>query len=59
MMNAKETVTATMNHLAEVGRVEENDIKRIINSAYRDASKPRKLTLSQDIKADDVPAKVW
>ena len=59
MLNAKETVTATMNHLAEVGRVDENNIKRIINSAYREASKPRKLTLSQDIKADDVPAKVW
>ena len=59
MLNAKETVTATMNHLAEVGRVEEKDIKQIINSAYREASRPRKLTLSQDIKADDVPAKVW
>ena len=59
MMGAKETVTATMNHLAEVGRVDEKSIKSIINSAYRQASKPRKLTLSQDIKPDDVPAKVW
>ena len=59
MLNAKETVTATMNHLAEVGRVDEKAIKGIINSAYRQASKPRKLTLSQDIKPDDVPAKVW
>ena len=59
MLNAKETVTATMNHLAEVGRVDEKAIKGIINSAYREASKPRKLTLSQDIKPDDVPAKVW
>ena len=59
MLNAKETVTATMNHLAEVGRVEEKDIKQIINSAYREASRPRKPTISQDIKADDVPAKVW
>ena len=59
MLNAKETVTATMNHLAEVGRVDEKAIKGIITSAYRDASKNRKLTLSEDIKHDDVPAKVW
>ena len=59
MLNAKETVTATMNHLAEVGRVDDKSIKQIINSAYREASKPRKLTLSQDIKPEDVPAKVW
>jgi len=59
MLNAKETVTATMNHLADVGRVDGDDIKRIIHSAYREASKPRKLTLSQDIKPEDVPAKVW
>jgi len=59
MMGAKETVTATMNHLAEVGQVEKPQIKGIINAAYREASKPRKLTLSQDIQPDDVPAKVW
>ena len=59
MMGAKETVTATMNHLAEVGPAEKPDIERIINSAFKDASMPKKLKLSRDIKPEDVPAKVW
>ena len=59
MMGAKETVTATMNHLAEGGGVDDSSIKGIINAAYREASRPRKLTLSQDIQSDDVPARVW
>ena len=59
MMDAKDTVTATMNHLAEVGAVDKTDLTKIINAAYRDASRPRKLSLSQDITADDVPATVW
>ena len=58
MLNAKETVTAIMNTLAEVN-VEKDDIKQIINSAYKEASQPRKLKLSRDIKPDDVPPHVW
>lgn len=58
MMNAKETVTAVMNTLAEVS-VKKDDIDRIIKSAYKDASQPRKLKLSNGIKPDDVPASVW
>jgi len=59
MLNAKDTVTATMNHLAEVGRVDEDSIKQIIKSAYTDASMPKRLKLSKDITHDDVPAKTW
>ena len=58
MLNAKETVTAVMNSLSEV-TVEKDDIKRIVNAAYKDASQPRKLKLSKDIKPEDVPANVW
>ena len=59
MLNAKETVTATMNQLADVGPVEKDDISKIVHAAYRDASRPRKLSLSRDIKPEDVPANVW
>lgn len=58
MLNAKDTVTAVMNSLAEV-TVDEKDIKTIIKSAYKDASQPRKLKLSRDITPDAVPAHVW
>lgn len=58
MMHAKETVTAVMDSLSHV-TVEERDIKTIINSAYKDASEPRKLKLSRDIKPEDVDAKIW
>jgi|TARA_R110002110_G_scaffold59812_3_gene169007 hypothetical protein len=58
MLQAKEKVIPVMNRLAEY-RIDETEAKSIINSAYPEASKPRRLTLSQDITPDDVSKEVW
>ena len=47
-----------MNTLAQY-RIDKEEAKSIINSAYPEASKPRRLTLSQDITPDDVSRDVW
>jgi len=58
MDSAKDEAIAVMNTLSTT-TIEEEDVERVLKSAYPDASQPRRLTLSKDIKADDVPAGVW
>ena len=58
MLQSKERVIPVMNSLAQY-RIDKEEAKSIINSAYPDASKPRRLTLSQDITPDDVSRDVW
>jgi len=58
MLQAKEKVIPVMNSLAEY-RINDEEAKTIITSAYPEASKPRRLTLSQDITPDDVSKDVW
>ena len=58
MLQAKERVVPVMNTLAEY-RIDNEEAKSIITSAYPEASKPRRLTLSQDITPDDVSRDVW
>jgi len=45
--------------LSSVNNITQDEADRVINSAYPDASAPRRLTLAKDITADDVPASVW
>ena len=58
MLQSKERVIPVMNTLAEY-RIDDEEAKSIINSAYPEASRPRRLTLSQDITPDDVSRDVW
>ena len=58
MVSAKETVIPMMDSLATV-TIEEKDVEKVLTSAYPDASKPRRLTISNQITADDVPKEVW
>ena len=59
MTVAKDEAIGLMNTLANVNNITQEDANRVINSAYPDASAPRRLTLSRSITSDDVPANVW
>ena len=58
MTSAKETVIPMMDSLATVN-IEEKEVEKVLTSAYPDASKPRRLSISNQITADDVPKEVW
>ena len=58
MSTAKDEAIAVMNTLSTT-TIGEEDVNRVLKSAYPDASQPRRLTLAKDITADDVPADVW
>ena len=58
MLQAKDKVIPVMNRLADF-RIDRDEAISVINSAYPDASKPRRLTLSQGIVPDDVGKDVW
>ena len=58
MDSAKDEAIAVMNTLSTT-TIDEEDVERVLKSAYPDASQPRRLTLAKDISADDVPAGVW
>jgi len=58
MSTAKDEAIAVMDTLSTT-TIDEKDVERVLRSAYPDASQPRRLTLSKDITADDVPADVW
>ena len=47
-----------MDSLATV-KIEEKEVEKVLTSAYPDASKPRRLSISNQITADDVPKEVW
>ena len=59
MSVAKDEAIGVMNTLSTVNNITKEESDRVIKSAYPDASPPRRLTLSKDITADDVPASVW
>ena len=58
MAATKEQVVNAMNSLTN-NVLDDNKIKTIINYAYRDASRPTKLKLSDGVTAEDVDAKAW
>jgi len=58
MSSAKDEAIAVMNTL-NTTTIEDTDVERVLKSAYPDASQPRRLSLSKDITADDVPTGVW
>ena len=59
MSAAKDEAIGVMNTLSNVQNITKEDAETVIKSAYPDASAPRRLTLSKDITADDVPANIW
>ncbi len=58
MLKARDSVISTMNQLSLV-RVTDDEAKKILHSAYPDASVPRRLKLASDITPDDVGKEVW
>jgi hypothetical protein len=58
MLKARDSVINTMNQLSLV-RVTDEEAKKILRSAYPDASVPRRLKLASDITPDDVGKEVW
>lgn len=55
---AKDKAIEEMDTLSTV-RINEKEMERVITSAYPDASKPQRLTLSKDLTPDNVPASIW
>tara|TARA_R110002020_G_scaffold336981_1_gene552471 strand:- start:2851 stop:3906 length:1056 start_codon:yes stop_codon:yes gene_type:complete len=58
MSTAKDEAIAVMNTLSTV-TIKDEDVEQVLKSAYPDASQPRRLTLANDITADDVPSHIW
>jgi phage/plasmid-like protein (TIGR03299 family) len=55
---AKDEAIAVMDTLSTV-TIKDEDVDKVLKAAYPTASQPRRLTLSKDISADDVPAQIW
>ena len=58
MAKTKEQVVTAMNTLTN-NTLEKKAVDSIINYAYKDASRPTRLKLSDGVRADDVDAKAW
>ena len=58
MAKTKEQVVTAMNSLTN-NVLEKKSVDTIINYAYKSASRPARLRLSDGVKADDVDANAW
>ena len=58
MAATKEHVITAMNSLTN-NVLEEKSVQTIINYAYKDASRPTRLKMSDGVTAEDVDSKVW
>ena len=58
MLSVKETVIPVMDSLATV-TIDNKEVDKVLEKAYPEASKPRRLQLANSITADDVGKDVW
>lgn len=58
MLASQEQAINTMTQLSEV-KITNEVAKGIVDAAYPNASIPKRMKLSNGVKADDVPAAVW
>ena len=58
MGTARDDVITSMNALSR-GQIDDTQAKEVIRKSYRKPSMERKLQVTQDVTADDVPAEEW
>ena len=58
MLTSQDQVIAQMERLAHFS-VEEDDVSKVLNVAYPEPSRPRRLNLAKDVTQDDVGRDTW